>query len=491
LGRAGGPIALVTAAVAGARIGEHVGAGSATAVLAMGLLGTTGALLLRRGPTRLAVGVVAVALLGVASMQRALDGLEHSPLTAPRDARAAGTITATLLDDPDGEQYSARVLVRVTRFDDRPAGSRTVLVTAGGAAGTRLRLLEAGDDVELSGWFQPLSGYDTRLRWRHAVASFDAVELLGFEPARSPLHRAANALRARVLAGGRHLPETERALIAGFLLGDTRALPRDVAEQFRASGLTHLLAVSGANVAFVLALTRPLLRRLSLRAQIVAGLGVLIVFGTMTRWEPSVLRACTMAACSMTALYLGRPTAGLRVLVLAVVALVLADPFLIHSIGFLLSCGASAGIAVLAAPITARLPGPTWLREPLGVTLAAQLGVAPVLIPVFGSVPVAALPANLLAGPLAGPLTVLGVVTGLAGGAVESWWPGFAAVLQLPTGLLATAMLQVAAVFARLPVDVDGRAAWAIVAGVALVGAVKLGSGLRHNLRSDAPFPSR
>jgi competence protein ComEC len=477
--------------LAGALAGEHLGAAPATAFLVAGMVGAVTALLIRRGPGRLIIGVVAVALLGAASMQRALDGLEHSPVTGPRDARAATGIAATLVDDPEGGQYSARVLVRVQRLNRRSAGSRTVLVTAGGDVASRLRLLEAGDEVELSGWFQPLSGRDTRLRWRHVTASFDAVELLAFEPAGSPLQRAANDVRARVLAGGRHLPATERALIAGFLLGDTRALPRDVAEQFRASGLTHLLAVSGANVAFVLALTRPLLRRLSLRTQLLGGLGVLIVFGTMTRWEPSVLRACTMAACSMAAMYFGRPTAGLRVLALAVVALVLADPFLLHSIGFLLSCGASAGITVLAAPIAQRLLGPDWLREPLGVTLAAQLGVAPVLIPVFGSVPLAALPANLLAGPLAGPLTVLGFVTGLAGGAVESWSPGIAAALQAPTGLLAAAMLQVAAFFARLPVNVDGRGAWMIVAGVALLGAVKLGSGLRHNLRSDAPFPSR
>jgi competence protein ComEC len=439
--------------------------------------------------------VFAVGLLAGASMQRALDGLEHSPLTAPRDARAAATIAATLVEDPDGTQYSAKVLARVRRLDGHDAGSRIVLVTAGGDAASRLRLLETGDEVDLSGWLQPLSGYDTRLRWRHAAARFDAVELLGFEAAGSPLHRSANALRDRVLAGGRHLPATERALLAGFLLGDTRGLPRDTEEQFRAAGLTHLLAVSGANVAFVLALTRPLLRRLSLRIQLVTGLSVLVVFGTMTRWEPSVLRACTMAACSMAALYLGRPTAGLRILALAVVALVLVDPFLLHSVGFLLSCGASAGIVLLAAPIAARLRGPSWLREPLAVTLAAQIGVAPVLIPVFGSIPLAALPANLVAVPLAGPLTVSGFAGGLAGAAVEPWWPDLAAALQTPAGFLATVMLQIASVFSRFPVEVDGRAALAIVAGAALLGAARLwstsASPPRRNLRSDAPIPSR
>jgi competence protein ComEC len=477
---------LVAAVVAGARLGEQLGPAPAIPLLVAGLLGAIAALFLAKRPARLALVVVAVATLATASMQRALDGQAHSPLTAPRDARAAATITATLTDDPDGGPYNARVLARVTRIDGRSAGGRTVLVTAGGDAAGKLRLLESGDEVKVSGWLQPLTGYDARLRWRHAVASFDAVELRAFEPARSPLHRTANFLRARVLAGGRHLAPTERALMAGFLLGDTRELPRDVEAQFRASGLTHLLAVSGANVAFVLALVRPLLRRLLLRAQLVAGLTVLLVFGTMTRWEPSVLRACAMAACSMTALYLGRPTAGVRVLALAVVALVLADPFLVHSIGFLLSCGASAGIAVLAPAITARVPGPRWLREPLGVTLAAQIGVAPVLIPVFGSVPLAALPANLVAGPIAGPLTVLGLATGVAGGLVESSWPGLAALLQAPTAFLARAMLSVAAFFSQLPVDVDGRAAWAIVAGTALLGAAKLWSGRRRNLRVDA-----
>jgi competence protein ComEC len=480
---------LVAAVVVGARLGEQLGPGSAIALLVSGLLGAIAALFLPRRRARLALAVAAVAMLATASMQRALDGQAHSPLTALRDARAAATITATLTDDPDGGQYNASVLARVSRVGGRSAGARTVLVSAGGDAAGKLRLLESGDEVEVSGWLQPLGGYDERLRWRHAVASFDAVELRAFDPARSPLHRTANFLRARVLAGGRHLAPTERALMAGFLLGDTRELPRDVEEQFRASGLTHLLAVSGANVAFVLALVRPLLRRLPLRAQLVAGLAVLVVFGTMTRWEPSVLRACAMAACSMTALYLGRPTAGIRVLALAVVVLVLADPFLVHSIGFLLSCGASAGIAVLAPAITARVPGPHWLREPLGVTLAAQIGVAPVLIPVFGSVPLAALPANLVAGPIAGPLTVLGLATGVAGGVVESWWPGLAALLQAPTALLARAMLGVAAFFSRLPVDVDGRAAWAIIAGTSLLGAAKLWSGRRRNLRVDALSP--
>ena len=94
------------------------------------------------------------------------------------------------------------------------------------------------------------------------------------------------------------------------------------------------MAVSGENVAFVLILAGPLLRRLPRFGRLAAGIVVLVVFGTMTRWEPSVLRACAMAACSLLALSLGRPTAGLRALALAAIVLLLADPIILHTVFF-------------------------------------------------------------------------------------------------------------------------------------------------------------
>jgi hypothetical protein len=95
---------LVAAVVVGARLGEQLGPGPAIALLVSGLLGAIAALFLPRRRARLALAVAAVAMLATASMQRALDGQAHSPLTALRDARAAATITATLTDDPDGGQ---------------------------------------------------------------------------------------------------------------------------------------------------------------------------------------------------------------------------------------------------------------------------------------------------------------------------------------------------------------------------------------------------
>jgi competence protein ComEC len=148
---------------------------------------------------------------------------------------------------------------------------------------------------------------------------------------------------------------------------------------------------------------------------------------------------------------------GVRVLLVAATGLLLVDPFLLHSVGFLLSCGASLGIALWSQPIAARLRGPTWLRDVLGVTVAAQLGVLPVLVPVFGSVPLVALPANLVAVPLAEPLTMWGIAAGVLDTAFGPVSPVVPRLLAVPTAALLHALLAVADVASRVPVALDAR----------------------------------
>ena len=132
---------------------------------------------------------------------------------------------------------------------------------------------------------------------------------------RAPLRRrVANGLRRTLERGAVSLPGQERALFTGFVLGDARGQSQATADDFRNAGLTHLLVVSGENVAFVLALAGPLLRLLGLRGRFVAGLLVLVAFGVLVRWEPSVLRAEAMAALALLASTMGRPASGLRLL---------------------------------------------------------------------------------------------------------------------------------------------------------------------------------
>ena len=130
-----------------------------------------------------------------------------------------------------------------------------------------------------------------------------------------------------------------------------------------------------------------------------------------------------------------------------------------------------------------------WVREVLGVTAAAQIGVAPVLIPVFGSMPLVSLPANLVAVPLAAPLTMWGLASGVVGGVVRPFAPQVASLLTVPTAALLHALLAVADLASRVPVAIDGRAAWGLISLAALTAAVV---HLRRTQRvRAAPSPAR
>ncbi len=423
------------------------------------------------------IGAVAFVVLSSALTARSMNGLESSPLSQSVIDRSSGVLVGAVVGDPDVSLFSTQVLVRAEGWAENPkqqidgavtsagfgapsritplnAGKRSVLVRASTEDAVRLRSLDAGDRVALSGHLSPLEGFDTRWRWRHVVARLDDARLTNLERGRAPLLSAANWVRALVERGGSGMRARERGVLAGFLLGDKRAIPKATLDTFHAAGMSHLLVVSGANVAAVLALVRPLLRRTPIVARLLIGISALVIFGAATRWEPSVLRAIMMAVIVLTGETLGRPIGGVRVLCIAVSALLLLDPLLLHSVGFLLSAGATAGIALFAAPLSRFMPGPRPVRDSLAVTAAAQIGVAPVLLPVFGSIPLVALPANLLAAPLVVPVTIWGLVAGAAGAVLG---PDASHLLQAPTALALQGIELIAESAARSPGAVGGR----------------------------------
>jgi competence protein ComEC len=177
-----------------------------------------------------------------------------------------------------------------------------------------------------------------------------------------------------------------------------------------------------------------------------------------------------MAAVAASGASLGRPASTVRILALGVTAILLVDPLLATSLGFRLSVAGAAGIVVGAARLEPALPGPRWLATPLSVTLAAQLAVAPLLVAAFGAVPVASLPANLLALPAAGPAMVWGLTAGLVAGMAGD---GVATVVHVPTRALLAWIDGVATAAARWPLgELHGQhIAWLVVAALAAVAA--------------------
>ena len=261
---------------------------------------------------------------------------------------------------------------------------------------------------------------------------------------------------------------TQKAVFLGMVIGDDRAQTAATADDFRAAGLGHLLVVSGQNVAFVLAVAAPVAARLRPGQRLVVLCGVLMMFAVLTRFEPSVLRAVAMAGVGIGAGALGAPVDGRRGLSWAIAGLLVIDPFLVHVLAFQLSAAATAGIVWLSGPLAKRIPGPSWFRIPFATTVAAQLAVSPLLIVTFGPMPLASLPANLLAGPVSGPVMMWGFTAGLVAGLLGGW---AATVIHLPTALMLWWISGVASAAARGPQATLGLVALTAI-GLAVVAAL-------------------
>jgi competence protein ComEC len=203
-----------------------------------------------------------------------------------------------------------------------------------------------------------------------------------------------------------------RALVPALVLGDTSELDAELAQDFQSTGLTHLTAVSGANLTLLLAFLLTAARWVGVRGWWlrIVGLAGVVLFVALCRTEPSVLRAAAMGLVALAALGSGSRTAGVRNLAVASMILVLVDPFLSRSIGFALSVLACTGIVWWARSWTEIMSRwlPVIIAESIAVPLAAQLATIPVLAAVSDRVSVVGLLANALAGPFVGPATVLG-----------------------------------------------------------------------------------
>jgi len=214
--------------------------------------------------------------------------------------------------------------------------------------------------------------------------------------------------------------ERPRALLAGLTIGDTSNIDYWTTEMFRRSGLAHLVAVSGSNVAMVLAAIAILTVRRPLVLRGTIGAIGLVAYVAVVGPEPSVLRAAGMGLVGLIAYVCGRQATSLNALGIALVAVLTFKPELLFSVGLHLSAAATLGIVVWAQPIERRLARlPRIVSGPMSITLAAQIGVAPLLIVAFEQLSLVAPLANLLAAPAVAPATLIG----LSSGVVSLAWP--------------------------------------------------------------------
>ncbi len=289
-----------------------------------------------------------------------------------------------------------------------------------------------GEHVRTTGRLQPAEGPDL-------AAVLFANPHPGVTAPASWTQRGVGAVRRGLVEAAQPLPDAERALVPALVDGDDAAMPDDVVLDFQTTGLTHLLAVSGSNLTLVLAFVLAAARWAGVRGRwtVVVGLIAVVFFVLLARPQPSVLRAAAMGVVALAGLTSGGARRGTRALCIAVLCLVLLDPALARSVGFLLSTTATAGILLLAPGWRDRLARwmPRVLAEAVAVPLAAQLACTPAIAAISAQVSLVAVVANVLAAPAVGPATVIGLVAGLTalvseplahlGGrlaGVPAWW---------------------------------------------------------------------
>jgi len=362
----------------------------------------------------LVLGCAGAAALATAARVAAV---EQSPLSALAERRASATVELVISDDPRPLTVGAgppSVLV----------GARVREVTAAGrrwSVSGRVLVLAPAD-----GWSGLLPSQRVRVDGRLGPPDRDDITVAVLSARSAPsqvgppsrVQTAAGRIRAGLRDAAAVLPEGPRGLLPGLVDGDVSGLDPALADDFKTSGLSHLTAVSGTNVAIVAGAVLLLLRALTVgpRASAMLAGAAIAGFVVLARPSPSVLRAAVMGGLALLALATGRPRSALPALGSTVLVLMFVSPSLARDPGFALSVLATAGLILLGPGWSAALRArrvPPGLAEALAVPAAATVATAPVIAAISGTVSLVSIPANLLAEPAVAPATVLGVLAAL------------------------------------------------------------------------------
>ncbi len=342
-----------------------------------------------------------------------------------------------------------------------------------------------GDRVTTTGRLEPLppddGGYGTYLRRVGVTATLRARSLDRVGTDGSAAAAIEDLRRRAGEALTRSLPEPEAGLAAGILVGLRDRVDRDLAAAFTTAGVSHVVAISGWNIAIVGALVGALVRRrLGRRSRSIVTLLAIVAYTIAAGASASVVRAAAMAAVVILARESGRAGAAATALGWAVVLLLVAEPATVADAGFQLSVLATGGLIAWATPITGRLRAwrggrlPGWLAEGLGVSFAAEAATLPVVLAGFGRFALLAPAVNLVVVPLVPPAMAAGTVALIGGWLAQAGAPQIVAVvLGLPGWFVLAILVGVVRAAAAMPfASITLAQPWGTVAGAVAAGSI-------------------
>ena len=446
-----------------------------TAASAFAVCAVLGALLLDDS-RRLAALTLALAAVGLAWGTLRMDALRESVLASKLGE--TGVAELVTVAPARSSPWSTRVIAVTRAFRRAAVRERVLLVLPVGRSPPRGAILDAS--VRIAEPRPEQDGFDERA-WLarqgiHVVLDASSWREVG---RRGGLAGLGDRLRDRIeTAVARGTDGVRRGIVLGVVLGEDEGLPSNVRDDFRASGLYHLLAVSGQNVAFLAGGIYALgwLFRLSKGLRQLSILVVTAAYVLAVGWQPSVVRAGVAGALASLAWLVARPSDRWHFLALGALVLMAWMPTAILEPGFQLSFAAVGAIFVLVPRVRRWFDGypiPSVVADAVAVALACSVVTSPIVLLHFGEAPVYTVLANVVAF-LAAPL-VLGL--GLLAAAVDPVSPSAAAGLASLAGWAAAWLELVARVAAGLPsaqVGARTMVAAALVVGLALLAIPRL-----------------
>ena len=441
--------------------------------LALVLAALLGAVAGFRADRRLGLFAVALALAlaGWGWDSARLDALDRSPLTSRLDT--AARVRMTITGPARRGKYDVRAPAVVIRFAGRALREPVQLKLPLGRAPPQGAILDAL--VRVTAPRGPKNGFDERTWLRrqgvHVVLFVDRWRITG---RRRGLGGVADALR-RQLQGSvaRGLTGYRAAVLEGVVLGEDSGLSEELRRRFRASGLYHLLAVSGQNVALVagsvllLAWLLAIPRLVGQLSALAAICGYVLAVGA----QPSVIRAGVAGALGCLAWLTARAADRWHLLLVGAIVLLAWNPYTLLDAGFQFSFAAVLAIFLLVPRFRHFLEGYPLgsLRLVVAISAACGLATAPIAWFHFHSVQLLTVPANALAAPVVAPLLALA----LAAAAVTPFSPGAAAALAWLNGWCAAYLVAVARLVGGLPIAQiqSTRALLVLLAGALLAAA--------------------
>lgn len=354
--------------------------------------------------------IAAIALIaGTLGIQARLAALDATEL--PPHFGTTATATVVLLEQPRPVRYGHTALAQLRR--------ERVMLRIG--QDVRWPAAPTGAIVLVRARVRPLGPFEQHYARRGAHGALSVEAAAPTAGRRGGAWQLVDAIRGRAeVALTTGLPAPQAALLRGMTLGQDEALTERTREDFRISGLAHVLAASGQNVALLLALALPLLAWAGLgrSGRLVGALLLIALYVPLAGAGPSIQRAGVMGAATTVAALAGRPASRWYALLLAAAATLAANPRASGDPGWQLSFAAVVAIALLAPRVGGGLRRrgvPSPVADTTGISLAATLGTAPLLAFHFEQVSLVSLPANLLAAPAIAPITWLGMLAASLG----------------------------------------------------------------------------